>query len=272
MLLMPGDPDYTPYPGEKVRHKHRPRPPSSHNTETPHLIITNIMQPFRYIIYLIKSLFTARADLREAMSGDQFLDTLATRTGRTRAECEDFLQKQFALQVELARQGIPVDFVLNLFRILPVAAGRYPNANPDGPSVRGNLRYGIIVHPNEIAKMQDGTPVEKTDEKAGTVPVVEGIHATPSGALHCYGVGTMAGSEADGEFFREGFYNAPKPTAALVDENGGSPIPIAVLYCTPSHLVLGGAPAGTTGVKFLKITAGYGDEPFTICPDPITPG
>lgn len=79
-------------------------------------------------------------------------------------------------------------------------------------------------------------------------------------------------SDPDGEFFREGFYNAAKPTAALVDENGGSPIPIAVLYCTPSHLVLGGAPAGTTGVKFLKITAGYGDEPFTICPDPITPG
>ena len=54
--------------------------------------------------------------------------------------------------------------------------------------------------------------------------------------------------------FRESGTAAEWPTAELVPVAGGAAIPLGVLDCTATRLVLGGAPAGTTGAHFLKIT------------------
>jgi hypothetical protein len=276
-LLEPGDPGYLPS-------TFRPRPPGP---TAPHLPLQTpatdtiphhanpyapTMQPFRYIIYLLNNLYTARPALREAVGGEEFLTILTARCGLPRAQVETVLRQLFALLVEYARQSIPVDFILGLFRMAPSVRGRYQSANPDAGAVRGNLDFSLIVHPSQRGAMQAGTPVEKTDERTETIPVVEGVHATPTGALLRYGVGQMAGTEADGEFFREGSFGATPPTVALVDANGANPIPLAVLFCTPTHLVLGGAPAGTTGPKFLKVTAGYGGHPFTVYTETLLPG
>jgi hypothetical protein len=50
---------------------------------------------------------------------------------------------------------------------------------------------------------------------------------------------------------------------------GGTAIPLAVLDCTPTRLVLGGAPTGTTGAHFLKVTDDGGH--FTTYDQELTP-
>jgi len=212
------------------------------------------MQPFRYLIYLIKGIFTAKPALRPAMSEGIYLDTLATQTGLSRAQIEGFITAQSALHVELARQGIPVDFVMKRFRLVPSCGGRYTSPDPDSGEVCATLNFSIVLHPDEIDKMRVGCPLEKTGEAGELGPVVESVRSRPGKLLNKYGVGTTGGTEVNGEDFRERRADAEWPTAELVPVAGGAATPLGVLDCTATRLVLGGAPAGTTGAHFLKIT------------------
>ena len=212
------------------------------------------MQPFRYLIYLIKGIFTAKPALRPAMSEGTYLDTLATQTGLSREQIEGLITAQSALHVELARQGIPVDFIMKRFRIVPSCGGRYTSPDPDNGEVCATLNFSIVVHPDEIDKMRVGCPLEKTGEAGELGPVVESVRSRPGKLLNKYGVGTTGGTEVNGEDFRERRADAEWPTAELLPVAGGAAIPLGVLDCTPTRLVLGGAPAGTTGAHFLKIT------------------
>lgn len=212
------------------------------------------MQPFRYLIYLIRGIFTAKPALRPAMSEGDYLDTLATRSGLTRAQVEGLITAQSALHVELARQGIPVDFILKRFRMVPSCGGRYTGPDPDDADVCATLAFSIAIHPDEIDKMRAGCPLEKTGEAGELGPVVESVRSRPGKLLNKYGVGTAGGTEVNGRDFRESRADAEWPVAELVPVAGGAAIPLGVLDCTPTRLVLGGAPAGTTGAYFLKIT------------------
>jgi hypothetical protein len=264
--LEPGDPGYVEWspPGAPPPKPPRRRPTISLET----LNLPQNMQPFRYIIALIKGLYTARAVLRDAMSEGDYLDTLATRSGLTRAQVEKLLTEQAALHVELARQSIPVDFVLRRFRMQPSSGGRYPSPDPDPQAVRDTLNFSLIVHPDEIDKMRVDCPVEKTGETGENAPRVLSVRARPGNAVAKYGVGPSGATEVNGSHFRLPRADAEWPTAALVDENGGNSIPLAVLDATPTRLLLAGAPAGTTGTRYLKITDADGN--FTVSDDPLT--
>lgn len=212
------------------------------------------MQPFRYLIYLIKGIFTAKPSLRPAMSEGDYLDTLATRSGLTRAQIEGFITTQSALHIELVRQGIPVEFILKRFRLIPSCGGSYTSPDPDSADVCATLSYSLVVHPDEIDKMRVGCPLEKMGEAGELGPIVESVRARPGNALSKYGVGLTGGTEVNGKDFRASRSDAEWPTAALEPVAGGTSIPLAVLDCTPTRLVLGGAPAGTTGAHYLTIT------------------
>lgn len=212
------------------------------------------MQPFRYIIYLIKGIFTAKAHLRPPMSEGDYLDTLATRSGLTRPQIEGFITVQSSLHVELARQGIPVEFILRRYRVLPACGGRYSGPDPDSSEVCATLSFSLVIHPDEIDKMRLGCPMEKTGESGELGPIVESVRSRPGNVLSKYGVGLTGGTEVNGKDFRNRQMDAEWPTVELVPVAGGTTHPLAVLDCTSTRLILGGAPVGTTGAHYLKIT------------------
>ena len=226
------------------------------------------MNPFRYIIYLINSLFTSKPALRDPMPEGVYLDTLATRSGLTREQIEGFLNTQADLHIELARQGIPVDFVLRRFRMQPTSGGRYTSLDPDAVEVRDTLGFSLIVHPDETDKMRHECPVEKVGTAGKSGPKVDSVRGRPGNALKKYGVGNTGGTEVNGSNFRHRRADATNCTAALTDANGANPIALTVLDCTPNRLILGGAPTGTTGIRYLKITEADGN--FTIYDQQLT--
>lgn len=83
---------------------------------------------------------------------------------------------------------------------------------------------------------------------------MDSVRSRPANVLNKYGVGTTGGTEVNGKNFREGRATSEWPTAQLVPVADGTAIPLAVLDCIPTRLVLGGAPAGTTGAHYLKLT------------------
>lgn len=257
--LKPGDPGYVP------PKPHRRRPTISIET----LNLPDNMQPFRYLIYLIKGIFTSKPALRDAMTESAYLDALATRSQLTRAQVEKLITEQAALHVECARQGIPVDFVLKRFRLLPTSGGRFTSPDPDNSDVCATLSFSIIVHPDEIDKMRADCPLEKTGEAGELGPVVESVRSRPGNLLNKYGVGVTGGTEVNGKDFRLRRSDSEWPTAELVPVAGGANLPLAVLDCTPTRMVLGGAPAGTTGAHYLKVIGADGH--FTTYDQELTP-
>jgi len=262
--LEPGDPGYVPWPPAPPPPKPRRRPTISLET----LNLPQNMQPFRYLIALIQNRFTSRAALRPSMKEAEYLDTLAARSQLTRAQVEKLLTEQSGLHVELARQGIPVDYVLKRYRLLPSCGGRYDGPDPDPQLVRDSLSFSVVIHPDEIDKMRVDCPVEKSGETGEHAPTVTSVRGRPGNLPSRYGVGTAQGTEVNGDYFRASRSDAPWPTAELTDANGGNPVAVTVLDCTPTRLVLGGAPTGTTGPRFMKVTDadgrwGISDEELT---------
>jgi hypothetical protein len=244
--LAPGTPGYEAPPSPKRKRQNR--------ISLDSLNLPTTMQPFRYIIYLIKGIFTAKPVLRPAMSEGEYLDTLATRTGLTRGQIEGFITAQSALHIELVRQGIPVEFIMKRFRVLPSCGGRYTSPDPDSGDVCATLSYSLVVHPDEIDKMRVGCPVDKTGEAGELGPVVESVRSRPDNVLSQFGVGLTAGTEVNGKDFRERLAGSAWPTVTIAPVAGGAAVPLAVLDCTPTRLVLGGAPSGTTGAHFMTVT------------------
>ncbi len=259
--LTPGTPGYQAPPSPKPR-RHITISLASLNLPTN-------MQPFRYLIYLIKGIFTAKPALRPAMSQGDYLDALATRAALTRPQVEGLINAQAALHVELARQGIPVEFVMRRFRVQPSCGGRYPGPDPDNGDVCSTLSYSVIIHADEIDKMRADCPLEKAGEAGELGPVVESIRSRPAHVLNKYGVGTTGGTEVNGRDFRNREADAEWPTAELVPVAGGASTPLAVLDCTATRLLLGGAAAGTTGAHLLKLTDADGH--FSTYDQELTP-
>ena len=249
-----------------------PQPPKPRRHSTITLEQLNLpphMQPFRYVTSLIKALFSSRAALRPSMPEGEYLDTLATRSTLTRVQVEKVLTEQAALHVELARQGIPVDFVLKRFRMLPSCGGRFTGPDPDSQLVRDTLSFSLIVHPDELDKMRVDCPLEKTGETGEHAPTVTSVRGRPGNMPGKYGVGTAQGTEVNGDHFRARRADAVWPTAALVQADGANPVAVTVLDCTPTRLVLGGAPAGTTGIRFIKVVDAEGA--WSISDEELTP-
>jgi hypothetical protein len=260
--LQPGQPGYVP-PAP------RRKPPRRPAISLESLNLPPNMQPFRYVISLIKGIFTAKPVLRDAMRAGEYLDTLATRSQLTRAQVEKLITEQAALHIELARQGIPVEFILKRFRMQPTCGGRYPSPDPDSTEVGTTLSLSLIVHPDEIDKLRVDCPLEKVGETGELGPEVESVRSRPGNVVLRFGVGLAAGTEVNGDNFRLRRSDAPWPTAELVPVAGGASLSLAVLDCTPTRLVLGGAPAGTAGAYFLKVTDDGGH--FTTFDQELTP-
>lgn len=211
------------------------------------------MNPFRYIIGPLGTNFTSRAALRTALPAGNYLDTLATRSGLTRAQVEAFITAQVAYDIELARQGIPVDTLLGKYRLQPSCGGSFTTPDPDAQLIRDTLSMSYIYSPETIDALRHDCPVEKSGEVGAIAPTITSVRGRPGNTVSAYGVGTTKGCEVNGNHFRDRRAEAVWPTAELVDGSGGSPIALAVLDATPTRLVLGGAPAGTTGLRYLKV-------------------
>lgn len=268
VVLQPGDPGYVPpapEPPPKPRRRRRHFPSSTSATTNPQ---TTSMNPFRYIVYMIKNLYTAKCVLRDAVTETQFLDTLAARSELTRPQVEKVVTEMFGIFVENAREGRPIDFILRRLRMIPSCGGRYDTPDPDNADVCDTLAFNLVVHPDETDKLRAGCPMDKTGEAGENAPEIDSVRARPGNVLNKYGVGVNAFTEVNGDNFRDRRADAPWPTAFLLDENLANPIAIGVADCTPTRLVLGGAPAGTTGTKFLKVVGADGN--FTTDDQPLT--
>jgi hypothetical protein len=208
------EPDYVAWfpPGYIAPAKPKPVRRPALSVET--LNLPPNMQPFRYLIYLIKALFTSKPALRDAMTEGEYLDTLATRSQLTRAQIEKFITEQSALHVELARQGIPVDFILRRFRLVPSSGGRFDSPDPEPQEVRDPLSFSIVVHPDEIDKMRVDCPVEKSGEAGERSPEVQSVRSRPGNLVNRFGVGTTGATEVNGDNFRARRSDAPAPVAA----------------------------------------------------------
>lgn len=227
------------------------------------------MHPFRYLVSLINGKYGTRAVLRPSMPEGEYLDTLATRSQLTRAQVEGLLTAQSALHGELARQGTGVDYVLRLFRVLPSCGGRYTGPNPAAQDVRDTLNQSIIIHPEVLDALRAECPLEKVGEVSEIGPIITSVRGRPGNVPNRYGIGLGQGMEVNGDHFRLSRGDSPWPTAVLVAEGEQGELPLAVLDCSPTRLLLSGAPAGTTGPAYLKIIEADGN--FSTYDQPLTP-
>lgn len=260
--LTPGTPGYQPPPAP---------PPRRQNTiSLASLNLPNNMQPFRYIVQLISALFTSRPAARPAMEEGEYLDTLATRSQLTRPQVEKVITEMSSLHVELARQTIPVDFILKRYRIQPTCGGRLSGPDPSDTEVRDTIGYSVIIHPDEIDKVRVDCPVEKAGEAAQNAPKVTSVRARPGNVANKYAVGPGRTTEVNGANFRDRQTNAPWPTACLIDAAGVLVTAVDVADCTgPTRLILSGAPVGTTGTLYLKLVDADGH--FSVWDQELTP-
>ena len=152
MLLMPGDPDYTPYPGEQVTPPHKPfhhaRKGTSNESNT-NITIPHTMSTFKYsVVPKAGGGLTTRTVL-----GDEFDDAtidaaVATATGLTAAQCGTVFEAyfdQFALQA--ADTGWSHDFHGRI-SIRPSSGGK--STTPDGFNNADEINANIALAINPV--------------------------------------------------------------------------------------------------------------------------
>lgn len=229
------------------------------------------MNVLKYIIYLIKGSFTARIAPTPAMTEADYLAAVSAGSGKPVADVTAVLDAMRALHITLGKQGRGTDIIRDFYRVMTTLGGVYPTNDPAATLVKANVDQNIPVVPSVIEAIQDGLSVEKTGEKTQHEPDIDSILGQPGNVLNKYGVGTTGGTQVNGTYFRESRADSTWPTVQLINADGTGGISLAVIQCTPGKLVLGPAPAGTTGAKRLRITATYGSGPVVTSTEEIAP-
>ena len=216
------------------------------------------MNTLKYIIYLIKGQFTAKVVSPDAMTEAEYLAAVAAASGKTIGDINAVLGGMKTVHIALGKTGRGTDSIADFFRVTTNLGGVYPTNDPDASLIRPNVSQSIASSTSVDEAIRTDIHVEKVGEKTQMAPEIDSILGQTGNALDKYGHGTTGGTQVNGDHFREVGADATWPLAHLVNQDGSNPIALSVIQCSPTKLVLGPAPAGTTGVKRLRITATYG--------------
>ena len=212
--------------------------------------------------------FRARAKLGDAVEEAEMLDAVAADSGLARADVEKVIRSLSKVTVGFMRQTRPLAHVLDLFRAVPSVTGSFLTNEPSADEVKAGVGFTLVVGPDAQAAMTDGLGVEKVGETGIIKPEVENIVLSPGGTPNAYS--TTAGMKCSGDHFRGSGPNQPWPTAYLLDTSLANPVQVTVLMCSQTEMLIGPAPAGTTGDKRLRIVAGWDNSLEFIYPAPLT--
>ena len=253
--LQPGQPGYVPPPPKPVRQRARghslladsetPNPSSA--MSLPYLIIpnpTSTTRPFR-----------ARVKLGPQVEADEYLGAVAADSGKDRATVEAVIRSVFKIAIGFARLGRPIGLILGLFRAKPSIAGSFPTNNPTADEIKNGVTFNVSTGPDADATMTDGLSVESQGEVGTVAPEVESVVLSPGG--HSGKYSTVAAHRVGGHAFRGSGQNQAWPACYLVDASFANPIALPVFACSQTEMLLGPAPSGTTGTKYLKVVAGW---------------
>lgn len=224
------------------------------------------MNPLQYIILpnprSTTRPFRARVKTAPQIESEQLLTEVAADAGVDRATVERVLQSLFRIMITYLRQSHPIGSVMGLFRAFPSITGSYTTNDPSAEQVKGGVEFTIAPGPEADAQMRGNLDVERVGEQGPVKPIIDAITLNPGGQVDVYS--TTVALRVSGEHFREHSAGAAWATVDLLDGTMGNPAPITLTSCTETEITLVPMPSGTTGTRYLKITAGWDPDLFTI--------
>jgi hypothetical protein len=251
--LNPGDPGYqAPEPKAKRRRRTSSsevsQPTNTPSTMSFQFIIVpnpnNAVRPFR-----------ARVKLGPQVDEDELLAAVAADSGSK-------------VTVDFVRQTRPLAHVLGLFRAIPTISGSFATNEPSADEIKAGVGFSLVVGPDAEEAMTDGLTVEKVGEEGAIKPELENLVLSPGGQTGKYS--TTKALKGSGDHFRGSGTSQAWPTAVLLDEDLTNGITLPVFMCSQTEILIGPAPAGTTGPKRLKLTAGWDSSIEYLYPQPLT--
>lgn len=223
------------------------------------------MTPLQYLIIPNRSTtrpFRARVKLGAQVNEDELLTAVAANAGVDRATVELVIRALFRVMIAFLRQSRAIGSVLGLFRAFPSITGSYATNEPSADEVKGGVEFTLAPGPEADALMTGGLDVERVGERGTVKPVIDSIALNPGGQVDVYSTSVFL--RVSGQHFREYGTDADWAVVALLDSAMGNPIPLTLGSCTETELIVSPVPAGTTGTRYLKITAGWDPTLFTV--------
>ncbi len=264
--LNPGDPGYQPPAPKPARRRRSLSSVTNQSTNTPRAMSfqfvilpnpNNAVRPFR-----------ARASLGPQVEEEELLAAVTTDSGVSRADVEKVLMSTSKVTVAFMRQTRPLAHVLGLFRAIPSISGSFATNEPSADEVKAGIGFTLVVGPDADAAMTDGLTVEKVGETGAVKPELQNLMLTPGGQTDQYS--TTKALKGSGDHFRGSGTNQAWPHAFLLDATLGNPIELPVFMCSQTEILIGPAPAGTTGPRRLKLVAGWDSTIEYLYPQPLT--
>lgn len=263
-VLQPGDPGYV---GPTPARRRQPSPSVIAVNPYPDTAMS-----FQYVILPnpqnTDRPFRARARLGAQVEQNELLDAIAADAAVDRATVEKVIRSLFKVMIGFLRQTRPIGYVLGLFRAFPSITGSFATNEPSGDEIKGGVGFTLAPGPDADALMSVDLAVEKVDEQGTVAPEIDSVTLSPGGQSGHYS--TTAAMKVSGDHFRGSGQGQPWATARLLDASMANPIALPVFACSQTELLIGPAPAGTTGTRHLQITAGW-DTTLSDMSEPLTP-
>ncbi len=262
MYLEPGDPGFTPYPGQipgpepkpkKKPFRRKPKPKDSSNAPTtPANQPSTNMNTFQYnIAPNPNGGFTTRPVLGEAITEAALIAQVAAATGLTAeqvtAAVGTFLDK---LLVAAATGGFSQG-LLGRLRFRPTSGGSQPTPSGFNNPDELNASVALSFTADTIANWRSSLTIESMGEVGKVSPLIDSICSQENGQQDHYVAGTMV--EISGSNLR---FQKTDTTQGVFLRTGNNAEVRCTVYgtVTPTSLsVL--IPAGTTGPQTVRVAA-----------------
>lgn len=270
----PGDPGYVEwYPPGYV-----PPAPERKNKPRRRSTLTAVENPepatamsFQYIITPNPSNsqrpFRARVKMGPQVGEGQVLAEIAADSTKPAADVQQILQSAAKVIIGHMRRGCSIEHLLGLFRAVPSVTGSFATSNPSGEEVKAGVTFNLVVGPEALAAMLEDLTVEKVGESGTVKPEIENIVLSPGGTPNVYS--HTAGLKCSGDHLRGSGPNQTWPSVSLLDQSLANPIPLTVIACSQTEMLIAPPPAGATGIRRLKIVAGWDSDLEFIYPIPL---
>jgi hypothetical protein len=264
--LQPGDPGYQPPEPTAKRRRSTLSSVANNVTNSP------INMSFQFVVVpnpnnAVRP-FRARAKLGPQVEEEELLAAVTDDSGVSRADVEKVLMATSKKTVEFMRQTRPLAHVLGLFRAIPSISGSFATNEPSDDAVKAGIGFTLVVGPDADAAMTDGLTVEKVGETGAVKPELENVMLSPGGQTDRYS--TSKALKGSGDHFRGSGNSQTWPKAYLLDDTLSNSIELPVFMCSQTEILIGPAPAGTTGTRRLKLVAGWDSTIEFLYPQPLT--
>ena len=227
----------------------------------PYVIIPNTKNPDRP--------FRASVKLGPKVPESNLLGDVAADSGVSLGDVTKVLISLFKVMLAYLREGRPIGVILGLFKAQPSISGSFATSEPAASEIKAGVGISITIGPDADEALHENLTVEKVGEHGTVQPEPESVVLSPGGQANVYSL--TAALKVNGSNFRGSGTNQTWPTVRLVDTVGNnSPISLTVFACSQTEMLIGPAPAGTTGTWRLEIQAGWDSSIFTLYAEPLT--